>query len=114
VTAGEETRASALVSINPDLIVCSRQLPQDRIQSSAAAAVAVASRVGHVIIITSNSSAARFVRRYFLDTIQLFHKNAKRSKLQGRSQKFALGGYKSFFVGGLKLLNSRSGVIFTP
>jgi len=35
---------------------------------------------------------------------------------QGRSQKFVFGGYKSFFFwgGGIKLLNSRSDVIFTP
>jgi len=31
---------------------------------------------------------------------------------QGRSQKFVLGGIK--FYGGIKLLNSRSDVIFTP
>ena len=31
---------------------------------------------------------------------------------QGRSQKFVLGVYK--FFGGIKLLNSRSDVIFTP
>ena len=33
--------------------------------------------------------------------------------IQGRSQKFVLGGYKSFW-GWIKLLNSRSDVIFTP
>ena len=35
---------------------------------------------------------------------------------QGRSQKFVLGGIKVFFFGGggIKLLNSRSDVIFTP
>jgi len=39
-----------------------------------------------------------------------------RGHYQGRSQKFVLGGIKGFFFGGggIKLLNVRSDVIFTP